>query len=151
MEIVRATYDDRNWILRHRVEMFRDMGKPDDELLETERLTKEDLYRGLDERTLYYLIKEESAIVGGCGVSICHILPSNNNPSGDIAYIFNMYIEKDYRRRGLALSLMDHIRKECKERGVFRLYLHASEQGRGVYEKAGFTTTEKFYQYRDVL
>ncbi|MGY5876447.1 MAG: GNAT family N-acetyltransferase [Candidatus Thorarchaeota archaeon] len=151
MEITRATETDSKWILRHRVEMFRDMGKPDEELLEIERLTKEDLARGLDERTIYYLVLEDERIVGGCGVSICHILPSNKNPSGDFAYIFNLYIEKEYRRRGFALILMEYIRKECKERGILRLYLHASDQGRGVYEKAGFSTSEKFYQFRDVL
>ncbi len=151
MEIIRATEADSHWILRHRIEMFRDMGKPEDELLETERLTREDLASGLDKRTIYYLIREDDSIIGGCGVAICHVLPSNKNPRGEFAYVYNMYIERKYRRRGFAVELLDYIKEKCREMGILRLYLHASDEGRIVYEKAGFTNSDRFYQFRDVL
>ena len=43
MEIVRATENDRDWILRHRVEMFRDMGMSEEGLTKTEEITREEL------------------------------------------------------------------------------------------------------------
>jgi GNAT superfamily N-acetyltransferase len=148
MEIVRASEKDIYWIVRHRVEMFRDMGMEDDTLAKTESLTEDSLRHGFDERSIYYLAKEDDDVVGGCAVAICKILPSNGNITGEFAYVFNMYVEKQHRRKGIASKLMARIKEDCDAMNISRLYLHASVEGAPVYLKAGFAKSENFYEIR---
>ncbi len=148
MEIVRATEDDAFWILRHRVEMFRDMGMSEEYLKDTERITELYLKKGFDDRSLFYLMKEGTEVIGGCAIAICSILPSHTNITGEFAYVYNMYVEKEYRRRGIARMMMNHLIEECRSMNIPRLYLHASEAGRSVYEKSGFAIPDNFYELR---
>lgn len=148
MEIVKASEKDAYWIVRHRVEMFRDMGMDNDALSKTKVLTEESLEQGFDEHSLYYLAKEGDEIVGGCAIAICKILPSPANVTGEFAYVFNMYVEKEHRRKGIASQLMTHIKEQCETMNIFRLYLHASDEGIQVYTKTGFVKSENFYEIR---
>ena len=148
MEIVKASENDRDWILRHRVEMFRDMGMSEEGLIKTEAITREELENGFDDRSMFFLAKEGEEVIGGSGVAICKILPSRNNTTGEFAYIFNMYVEKNHRRKGVASALLQHIIDECLTKNIDRFYLHASDEGRLVYLKMGFNKSDNFYEIR---
>jgi len=54
------------------------------------------------------------------------------------ATILNVYTEPEYRRRGLARQIMDAMIAWCKQEGFARVSLHASNQGRHLYESLGF-------------
>ena len=54
------------------------------------------------------------------------------------ATILNVYTEPEYRRRGIARQLMEVILAWCKQEGFARVSLHASQQGRHLYESLGF-------------
>jgi GNAT superfamily N-acetyltransferase len=49
-----------------------------------------------------------------------------------------VYIEPAFRRRGIACRLTQTIISWCREQGFQWIYLHASEQGRPLYEALGF-------------
>lgn len=87
-----------------------------------------------------FLAEEDGTIAATSGVCFYHIAPNYSNPSGGTAYILNMYTLPEYRRRGLASELFAKVIEEARERGYTRLALHATQDGRKVYEKFGFET-----------
>lgn len=50
----------------------------------------------------------------------------------------NIYTVPEYRSRGIASSLINEIISYCNTKHITRLWLHASENGKHVYEKFGF-------------
>ena len=75
---------------------------------------------------------------GAGGVSYYRVMPTFHNPSGRCAYIMNMYVRPDYRRRGIATAILDLLVTDARERGAGRIALEATEAGRPLYEKYGF-------------
>lgn len=55
--------------------------------------------------------------------------------------ILNMYVEKSYRRRGIARALMEKMIDWCRSEGFTQVCLHASNEGRPLYETLGFKPT----------
>lgn len=48
--------------------------------------------------------------------------------------------EPDYRRRGIARRMMQTILRWLEEQGIHRVTLHATVQGRPLYDQLGFVT-----------
>lgn len=86
-----------------------------------------------------YLVKDGDKIVGTGGVSFFQVMPTYHNPTGKKAYIMNMYTHPDYRRRGIAFRMLDILVCEIKKRGIKSIFLEATEMGRPLYIKYGFT------------
>jgi GNAT superfamily N-acetyltransferase len=76
---------------------------------------------------------------GGCAsLEIVQWVPSRLDPMPRRAWIHSVYIEPPFRRRGIARQLTQTIISWCREQGFQWIYLHASEQGRPLYESLGF-------------
>jgi GNAT superfamily N-acetyltransferase len=54
------------------------------------------------------------------------------------ATILNVYTDPEYRRRGIARQLMQTMIAWCQREGFARVTLHASDDGRHLYESLGF-------------
>jgi GNAT superfamily N-acetyltransferase len=82
-------------------------------------------------------------VVGGAGVQLQPILPRPLNAStigeGRQGTIVNVFTEPQWRRRGIAGQLVKEIITRSKRDQIERLLLHASDDGRSVYERLGFT------------
>ena len=59
------------------------------------------------------------------------------------AMILNLYVEREYRRRGVAHELMMRMIAWCRDNGFSSVALHASEDGRALYERLGFRPTNE--------
>jgi GNAT superfamily N-acetyltransferase len=59
------------------------------------------------------------------------------------ATILNVYTNPEYRRRGLARKIMQTIIQWCKREGLARVTLHASDDGRHLYESLGFESSNE--------
>jgi GNAT superfamily N-acetyltransferase len=57
--------------------------------------------------------------------------------------ILNMYVEREHRRRGIARALMEKMIAWCRENGFVSVGLHASDEGRPLYEQLGFEATNE--------
>ncbi len=81
-------------------------------------------------------------VVGGAGVQLQPILPRPVNPStvgeGRQGTVVNVFTEPQWRRRGIAGLLIKEIITWSKDEHLDRLLLHASDEGRSVYERLGF-------------
>ena len=85
-----------------------------------------------------YLAYDGDALIGTGGVSFFQVLPTCHTPSGQKAYIMNMYTEPGYRRRGIARRLVELLVAESVDRGVERISLEATKLGRTLYAACGF-------------
>ncbi len=141
-----ATSADLGVILRQRRRMFEDDGFRDPALLEAIHASSETfIEQGLKQGFYHGWLAEDAAgrVVAGGGV-IVHPWPGQPaNPQGRRAYILNVYTEPDYRRRGLARSILQAMVAWCRQEGFASVVLHASAQGRAHYEAMGFKVTNE--------
>ena len=81
-------------------------------------------------------------VVGGAGVQLQPILPRPVNAAtvgeGRQGTVVNVFTEPRWRRRGIAGLLIKEIITWSKDERLDRLLLHASDEGRSVYERLGF-------------
>jgi len=133
-------------ILHHRRSMFRDMGEGTvEELDRMVEVASPWLARALaDGSYRHWLALDGSGpVAGGGGVLLCPWPASPKDPCTERAVILNVYTEPEFRRRGIAREIMQTILAWLKERGLRAVNLHASAEGRPLYEKLGFETTNE--------
>ena len=132
--------------------MFRDMGRP----------LADDTADALASATVAYLLEamprgeylawvaeaSSSDVIGGVGAQLRRILPRVRDSGeglelGPEAIVVNVYVRRDWRRRGVADALMRSLLDALGARGVRRIVLHASAEGRRLYERLGFVQTNE--------
>jgi len=147
-----ATANDAEIIGWHRARMFRDMGEIPPHLFDSFRITSCDRVRELLVSGEYVGWLASPAgrpeqIVAGAGAQLRCVLPHPASEhafaEGRQAVIINVFTEPEWRRKGLAAVLLGHIIQWSREQKLDRLLLHASEQGRALYERLGFVTTNE--------
>jgi len=144
--IRRATVEDAPVIARHRAAMFRDMGDASvDDAARIERASVLYLRRMISERRfLGWLAERQGEVVAGGGLVVSQLLPRPGAvDGGEQALILNVYCEPEHRRRGLARALMAAMLEWCKRERIAKVVLHASQDGRPLYESLGFVQTNE--------
>ena len=86
-----------------------------------------------------WVIEADGRTVSSGAVSILPYGPVPHDLSPDIAFLHSVYTEKEFRHRHFAQRIAQEAAHYCSTHGIRRLYLFASEAGKPVYEKAGFT------------
>ncbi|GGJ79728.1 GNAT family N-acetyltransferase [Deinococcus aquiradiocola] len=92
---------------------------------------------------LGWLVESEGVVVAGAGLMILDWPPHFVDPQPLRSYLLNVYTQPAHRGRGLARSLTQLAMAETQRRGIRIMSLHASEFGRPVYERLGFTPTNE--------
>ena len=143
MDIRTLGIDDIDLICRHREEMFRDAGRSDDVLTPmTERFREWVRPRLLDGSYFGYVVLDDGVPVAGIGLMLIDWPPHPEHPTHEKrGYVLNVYVEPDYRQRGLARELMRLAETEFVRRGVCFAVLHATEKGRSLYQELGWNGT----------
>lgn len=132
-------------LIRHRSEIFREMGFSAEEIepvvAAARSYLKAALPKGNACRAWLALLDEK--IIGG-GFLVIADWPGVPRCSGaQYPWILNVYVEPEFRHRGVAGLLMHQMIQFCREAGYPFVALHASEQGRPLYEKLGFKQTSE--------
>ena len=133
-------------ILHHRRSMFRDMGEgTPEELDRMVEVAEPWLAQALAEGSYRHWIAVDTSgrIAGGGGVLLNSWPPSPKFPRAERAVILNVYTEAEFRRQGIARQIMATILEWVKQQGFGAVNLHASAQGRTLYEKLGFENTNE--------
>ncbi len=88
-----------------------------------------------------FLVRIDSTIVGSVSCQIfAGLYPSPFKPSfRQYGYIWNVYVESAYRRQGVGSKLTKEAVNYLRALNCTHAILHASPQGKPVYEKLGFT------------
>jgi GNAT superfamily N-acetyltransferase len=78
-----------------------------------------------------------SAAGSGC-VWLREEQPRPTNPGFEVPYLMSMYTERQFRRKGVARLVVESALKWCMTHKYERIILHASTEGRPLYESLGF-------------
>src|SRR5438093_12356059 len=127
--------------MRHRRSMFADMGNRERVDLDAMDASSRPLFaRALGEGSYRGWLAQEhdGRVVAGGGIIMLPYHSSPRDPSPQRAWIVNMYTEPGYRRRGLARRLMDDMIAWCGGQGMTTVDLHASAEGRLLYDPLRF-------------
>ena len=157
LSIRRATAEDAGVLARHRADMFRDMGQLSDTLRDTLIEAARAYFAAAipDGRYVAWLAEAGGEIVGGAGLQLRELLPrpapgGSRLVGGPQGLIMNVFTERAWRRRGVAAALLRELLRWCRaSSGIESLLLHASADGRPLYEKLGFTPTNEMRYARD--
>ncbi len=90
-----------------------------------------------------FLAHDGDTVVGGGGIVISDWPGVLGQRIPKRAMILNVYVEPQYRRRGIARMLMETMISWCRENHFKNVGLHASDEGRPLYEKLGFKPTNE--------
>jgi Acetyltransferase (GNAT) family. len=151
-QIRRATAQDAHIISWHRARMFQDMGDVSGDAFEILRAkARTRLEQWID--TGNYIgwlatpADKPETIVAGAGVQLQPILPRPLDQStigeGRQGTIVNVFTEPQWRQRGIAGLLIQEIIIWSKNEQMDRLVLHASDDGRSIYERLGFVESNE--------
>jgi GNAT superfamily N-acetyltransferase len=143
--IRRATAADIDTLVAHRRSMFVDMGYRDETALDSMAAKCHPWLLARMERNEYlawFAVSPDKKIVAGTGLWLMDWLPHmiGSLPRGNIV---NVYTAPEFRRCGLAAELMRTAMQWCRTNGVDVIVLHASPEGRRLYESLGFTPTNE--------
>jgi GNAT superfamily N-acetyltransferase len=86
---------------------------------------------------------EQDVVAGGLGLWLMDWPPHMIGPGSPRGNILNVYTRPDYRRRGVARALMQVALDWCRANGIKSVILHASADGRALYENLGFASTNE--------
>lgn len=141
-----AGLDDLAVLVRHRGSMFRAMGYRDETALAAMEAAFERwiaIRIGRGEYLAWLADDSTGSPVAGAGVWLMDWLPHMVGPGAPRANIVNVFVEPEWRRRGIARELMNTVLEACRERGIRAVILHASPEGRALYESLGFSPTNE--------
>ena len=154
----RATAQDADIISWHRARMFQDIGDVSGNAFEILRArARTRLEQWIDSGNyvgwLASPADQPEVVVAGAGVQLQPTLPRPVNVStigeGRQGTIVNVFTEPQWRRRGIAGLLVKEIIAWSRNEQLDRLILHASNEGRSIYEKLGFVATNEMRLVRD--
>jgi GNAT superfamily N-acetyltransferase len=87
-----------------------------------------------------WVIEKGNDVVASGAITIISLVPTPNDPSPKVAYLHSMYTEGEHRGNQLASRIVGKALEFCKSNGIKRAILNASEAGRPLYEKVGFSS-----------
>lgn len=137
----KATIEDIDILTETRIEVLRAANKlsDDTDMSEVKRQSYQYYQKALCDGThIAYLVYDGNRFVGAGGVSFYQVMPTYHNPSGNKAYIMNMYTNPEYRRKGIAYKTLDMLVRDTRDKGIMAISLEATDMGRPLYERYGF-------------
>jgi ribosomal protein S18 acetylase RimI-like enzyme len=160
LRVRRGTAADAAVLARHRADMFRDIGRLDAATYAPLLLASTEYFARAIPTGEYvaWIATTGDATetpVAGAGVQVRTLLPRPNETGtavlpGPEGIVLNVYTDPTWRRLGVAELLMGHVLEWSRARGLGRLVLHASHDGRPLYEKLGFVATNEM-RYTGIL
>ena len=137
---------DLDTICRHRARMFLDSGRPEPAVVAMAEPFRRWLEPRLLDGTYFGWLVEDAdvpgAVIGGLGMMELDWPPHPLHPSdARRGYILNVYVEPEFRRRGIAAELMQKAREDAVRRKLSYLILHATADGQPLYRGLGWTPT----------
>ncbi len=140
-----ATSDDTPEILRLRRAMYEDMDCRDAEKLAAmQTLSQDYLSEAMTNGSFRaWLATDADRVIGGGAVIISPWPAHPYDLKCRRATILNVYTDPQYRRQGIARRIMNTAIDWCKREGFARVTLHASNDGRPLYESLGFEASNE--------
>ena len=148
MNVQDATLDDVKILAIHHRKMFEEIWEQKGLKIEigrakelesayTDKITKQ-IPEGVCKA---WVIKNNDEIIASGAITIVSFVPVPSDLSHNIAYLHSMYTEESHRKKKCAQKIVGSAIQYCKENGISRILLNASDAGKTIYEKAGFLSS----------
>lgn len=135
-----ATVADVLELVRLRSLMFESMGV--ESTADWHGAARDRITEGLGDGSLLAAVVDSPLPAGGLASSgiavIVEQMPGPTHPTGIEARISSMCTDPGHRRQGLAAAVLDRLLAELHDRGIQRIELHATPEGRPLYASRGF-------------
>lgn len=95
----------------------------------------------------HWLAWAQDQAVGCASLAWFPRLPYPGHATGLEAYLLNVYVQPAWRRQGIAGQLVDTALAAARERGVAKVWLHASAAGRALYLRRGFGSADTYLEW----
>ncbi len=135
-----------------RIDLFRETGGicTEEQAESLARATREAFAAGLRTGTClaWLAFSRGGEAIGSAALLVWSRLPSPQNPGPVEGYLAHLYIRPEWRRRGVGTALMEATLAGARRLRLGRVRLHATEEGRALYERLGFklrTNTMELY------
>lgn len=139
--------DDESHVVEHFYKMWCDIGIQANDIDTDWRTTVQEFMRWASNEQQYrfFVAEGPSGVVGSAG---CHLWPSPYpdvliSTSRKVGYVWGVYVEPDCRGLGIGQKLVAEALIYLEKIGCNRALLHASDSGRFVYDRLGFTRTDE--------
>ena len=123
-----------------RLEMFEAMGFSDSAILALVSEASTHYFK----RTIpsghfrAWVAEVDGMMVASIGLVIHDIPPTPHNLLGKEGYVMNLVTRPPWRRRGIGTALLQTVLDTLQVEGIPSASLHATPDGQGIYEQAGF-------------
>lgn len=141
MEIIKATKNDIETLMKIRMEMLKEVNNLSDDYV-FDKSFIENCRKNFEctgETQTDILCIENGEPVACANLWYLSMMPTFSHPTGKRAHLMNVYVKKDFRRKGLAKKMLELLIEEAKSRKVTEISLDATEKGRSLYESMGFS------------
>ena len=143
----KLTVNDLDVFIKMRINQLREEGTKED--IDLEPALKDYYLRHLSDGTFVsWLALDNDRIIGTSGMSIVEKPPYFGCPSGKIGLLSSMFTDPNYRRKGIAKTLLSKVIDEAKTQGCGTVQITASNMGVLLYSDYGFEKNENFMQYK---
>jgi GNAT superfamily N-acetyltransferase len=147
-----ATLADVPELARLRIEFLKEVQNPETHLISPEGLDEilQDYFRThlVSGEVVIWVAEVNGEIVSTSGLCFSKIIPGFSLLDGRVAYIMNIYTIPEWRKKGIGKQVFHYILEAAKKRNYKRVLLHATEDGRPIYEKFGFKATNDEMELR---
>ena len=141
LTVRRAGLDDIATVVDLRLALFRDLDSQtaNSALAPAQLAIRDFLQRKMPtDSYIAWLAELDGKVVASTSMVVLEKMPSSHNLTGLEAYLMSVYTLPAYRRLGAAAALVRTALSYARERRISRVSLHASDQGRPLYERLGF-------------
>ena len=141
LTIREATLDDIDLLMAWRMTVLREVfSVPDHEPLDKLEQENRRYYRTAIKTGTHIacFTYDHDKVVGCGGVSLYPELPSPDNPTGQCAYLMNIYTAPPFRRRGIGQKTVQWLAEKARQRNSSKIYLETSVAGKKLYRRLGF-------------
>jgi len=143
-----ATSDDILILASHHRKMFKEIWEKqskslsESQLEEVEKAYIKKLKEQFADKTCKaWVVKIKNKIVASGAVTTCSFVPTPLDLSHKVAFFHSLYVEETNRNQNCAKAILEKAIRYCKEKGMKRVLLAASDAGRPIYQKRGFEPT----------
>ena len=139
-----ATCADVEHLVHHRHGMYSAMGYSDAVLEPTTAAARSYFQSAVSDGSCRaWLAVHDTKVIGGALVVFAHWPGVPGSSLTRRPWILNVFVEPEFRRRGVARALTQKTIAHCREQGFPFVCLHASDEGRPLYESLGFQPTNE--------
>lgn len=149
MELAYLNRDNFEDFFALRAAFMKELGEIDDntDLKELLEVSCEYYHENINKDFIAIGVMDNGQLIAVGAVCVYRRFPYTVNLSGTEGYVFNIYTKPAFRKKGACEMIVRALIAYAKENNIEKLSLAASDEGRGIYRKCGFSDNKHGMQW----